>query len=59
MSPKIVSQNGKKRTIQFEFEIGGSMFETEKKFQAVLNEVGLLSMGEILAQFDTDGEPII
>lgn len=59
MSPKIVSQNGKKRTIQFEFEIGGSMLETEKKFQAVLNEVGLLSMGEILAQFDTDGEPIV
>lgn len=59
MKPKIISQSGKKRTIQFEFEIGSSMLENEKKFQEVLNEVGVLASGEILAQFDTDGEPIV
>ena len=59
MKAKIVSQNGKKRTIQFEFEIGGSLLQSETKFQEALNEVGVLAMGEVLAQFDTDGEAIV
>ena len=59
MQPKIISQNGKKRTIQFEFEVGGSMLQNESTLQKILNEVGVLAMGEVLAQFDTDGEAIV
>ena len=59
MKAKIISQNGKKRTIQFEFEIGGSMLQNETTLQEAFNEAGALAMGEVLAQFDTDGEAIV
>lgn len=55
---QIISQNGKKLTIQVAIELKGNIMEMEENIMDACNEIGNLATEEALKQFDTDGSPI-
>lgn len=59
MDAKVTRRDETGMTIQFRVEFGPSMLSTEEKVQTALNEAGALVTSEALAQFDTDGDPIV
>ena len=55
---KIIEQNNKTITIQFEVPISKSMIKTEGSIRVALNNWGNEITKEILSNFDTDGSSI-
>jgi hypothetical protein len=58
MPSKIFLQTANKCIVQFEFEITGSMLNSEINLLEAINEAGTLATHNILEQFDVDGEII-
>lgn len=59
MSVKIISQEGRKLTLQLEIDLEAkSMLTSENKIQSALNELGCIATEQALFQFDTDGKAI-
>jgi hypothetical protein len=54
----IISQTGKKITLQVTIKLEGSMMSMEESIMDACNEVGSLATEEALEKFDTDGSPI-
>ena len=59
MTASIISSVGGKIVIQFEFNLGSSMLESEKSLQASLNKAGILGSSVAIEQFDTTGQPLV
>jgi hypothetical protein len=60
MEAKITKRSATSYTIEVEIPYErSSMLEAEKTIQAQVNKVGTLATGEALAQFDTDGTPLV
>ncbi len=55
---KIIEQNNKTITIQFEVAISQSMIKTEESIRVALNNCGNEITKEVLSNFDTDGSSI-
>jgi hypothetical protein len=58
MEAKIIKAKGGHISIQLDFELSGSMLDSEESIQRVLNQAGSLATQYALSQFDTDGTPI-
>ena len=58
MSIKVISEDGKKLTVQVTVDISGSMLEAEDKIMEACNALGSLGTKKALDRFDTDGTPI-
>ncbi|MGB1258128.1 MAG: ISKra4 family transposase [Thiolinea sp.] len=59
MTVNIVEQNSSQVTLQLTFDIGGDLLATEERIQSVLNDAGCAVTALSLAEFDTDGSPLI
>ncbi len=58
MTAQIVSQANGELTIQVKVSLKGTMLESEQSIVECVNQVGMLSTGEALKKFDTDGSVI-
>jgi len=58
MSAELVRRNGNEVTVGFTFKLTGSMLDDEEALQRSVNEAGQIAMQPMLAQFDSNGEPI-
>lgn len=59
MAVLIKARSGEKLTVEVEFDLSGSMLDSEVAIRAALNEAGTLATGEALKRFDTDGSRIV
>lgn len=59
MSAQWISETDETITVQITVARKGSMLEREAAIQQALNEAGVLATGRALADFDTDGRPLV
>lgn len=59
MNAKITKETAKGIIIEIQVDYEESMLKGEEGLQEVLNEAGSLATGKLLAQFDTDGSPLM
>ncbi len=55
MAVSIKGRSGDRLTLEVEFDLSGSMLDSEESIQVALNEAGTVATGEALKRFDTDG----
>ncbi len=58
MLAKLIEQKNNTLTIQLTVELTGQMLRDENSLQQSLNDAGMVAMGPMIKQFDTNGEPI-
>lgn len=59
MTVSIVEQSSSHVTLQLTFDISGDLLTIEERIQSVLNDAGCEVTALSLAEFDTDGSPLI
>ncbi len=59
MAVTIKARSGDKLKVEVEFDLSGSMLDSEEAIQEALNEAGTLVTGEALKRFDTDGSRLM
>lgn len=59
MKANIISQDEKEIVIQIKVELESSMLKTEESIQQSLNQAGCLATKIALAQYDSNGDPIM
>lgn len=59
MSVSIISQRSSEVTLQLTINLKGDLLEVEERIQSVLNEAGCQSTALAIAEFDTDGSPVM
>lgn len=59
MSATIIDRQSHSVTLQITIPLSRSMLDTEEAIQVALNRAGVLATAEALAQFDTDGAPLL
>ena len=59
MAVSIKGRSGDRLTLEVEFDLSGSMLDSEESIQVALNEAGTVATGEALKRFDTDGARIV
>ena len=57
MKTTVVSHQG--GTVRLQIDISGSMLAVEERIQDAVNDLGRAATGLALAQFDTDGSPVM